>query len=257
LKYPQTRIVGGTAAAAGEFPWRVMLFVIDPATNSGGICGGTIISKNWVLTAAHCTMDMKSTHKIQVYYNTTVNAVTTGANAKMIVADRYIQHPSFSGTTLDSDLTLVHLPTPLPFGKNLNAACLPYAITEANLQGQTVQASGFGTTQAVKPDADNTSPPSNTLQRVDLPVLTTTECKTYLGSSVTNNMFCTYLPGKDTCQGDSGGGIDLNFNSRNYVVGVTSFGIGCAQTGYPGVYAKVSNFLPWIEQNTGESFCKP
>jgi hypothetical protein len=65
-------------------------------------------------------MDMQAGYKINVYYNSTSNSVTTATRGPMIVADRYIQHPSYSRTTLNNDLTLIHLPTPIPFGKNVS-----------------------------------------------------------------------------------------------------------------------------------------
>jgi len=121
-----------------------------------------------------------------------------------------------------------------------------------NLTGTYCVASGWGTTSS-----GGTQPMK--LQKVDLPVLTTKECQRYYGTSVTNNMICTYLPGKDTCQGDSGGSIDQKdpATGRYYNIGVVSWGVGCAGANQPGVYANVMNYLPWIEQTTAETFCKP
>jgi len=76
---------------------------------------------------------------------------------------------------------------------------------------------------------------------------------TKVGSKITDNMFCTYAPNKDACQGDSGG--PLNWVSkgtgRAYLVGITSWGVGCASENTPGVYTKVTNYLSWIQQYTG------
>jgi trypsin len=260
VKFPQTRIVGGTAAAPGEFPWRVLVFMYNPATGSGGICGGTIISPNWVVTAAHCTMDFQPGYKINVYYNTTSNPVTTGSQSAMIVSDRYVQNPTYNRNTLDNDISLIHLPTPIPYGLNVGPVCLPYSLQQPQTyQGFNVTASGYGTTQIVQAGVENNNPPSNTLQKVVLPVLTQTQCGPYYGTSqITPNMFCTFKPNYDTCQGDSGGSVDYQNPSNGlwYNIGVTSFGAGCATQNYPGVYARVSNYLTWIEATTGETYCK-
>jgi len=205
-------------------------------------------------------MDFQPGYKINIYYNSTGNPVTTpgGAGATLIVSDRYVQHPLYDRQTLDNDITLIHLSKPITFGKNVQAECLPFSLTAETFQGKTVQAAGWGTTKPVAINQQNTDSVASTLQRVDLPMITTPECNNYYKGGITNNMICTYNPGKDTCQGDSGGSIDYQnpANGLNYAVGVTSFGAGCAQTGYPGVYAKVSNYLPWIETTTADTFCK-
>jgi transmembrane serine protease 9 len=212
------------------------------------------------MTAAHCTMDMQATDKITIFYNTTANPVTGPApTAISVTADRYVQHPAFDRNTLDNDMTLVHLPTPIRFGRNVQPECLPFSLVNMDVSGKNVAAAGWGTTQQVAAGQQNNGQVSPNLLRVDLPVLTTAQCQQYYGASrITNNMICTYNPGKDTCQGDSGGSIDyLNpANNLNYAIGVVSFGVGCASTGYPGVYAKVVNYLPWIETTTADTFCK-
>jgi secreted trypsin-like serine protease len=250
-----TRIVGGVVTKTGEIPWRVLVFPNNPQTGRGGTCGGTIISPNWILTAAHCTMDIKPGEVIDIFVGAQANPLSSARSAS-IRADRYIQHPAFNRNNLDNDMALVHLPRPLTFRSNISPACLPFgALSRSEFQGATVLASGWGTTRPVPVGQDNNDRTSNTLLMVDLPVLTTSQCSRYI--RVTNNMICTYQPGKDTCQGDSGGSIDYqNSNGLYYSIGVVSFGYGCAQQNNPGVYAKVTQYLTWIEQTTRETFCK-
>jgi len=96
---------------------------------------------------------------------------------------------------------------------------------------------------------------SSVLLKVSLSMLSTETCmkNINIGSKITNNMLCAYTPGKDTCSGDSGGPLNWEDNntSQVYLVGIVSFGIGCAKDGYPGVYTKVTNYLNWIQQSTG------
>jgi secreted trypsin-like serine protease len=250
-----SRIVGGTQTKNGEFPWRVTVFVYDPATGRGGLCGGTIISASWIMTAAHCTMDMKTGYKISVFVGAQANPLTVGGGTRL-TTDKYVQHPAFDRNTMNNDITLVHLTTPLTFKSNVSPACLPWNYATSEFTGTSVVASGWGTTKPVAVNTANNDSPSNTLMSVVLPILDTAQCQKYLGSNVNSNMICTYNPGKDTCQGDSGGSIDWQNNGRYYTIGVVSFGFGCAQPNYPGVYTKVTKYLPWIQSTTADNFCK-
>jgi secreted trypsin-like serine protease len=94
------------------------------------------------------------------------------------------------------------------------------------------------------------------LKKVDLPVLGTSQCQKYYGTSVTTNMICTYSPGSDTCQGDSGGSIDYKdpTTGRYEDLGVVSWGVGCAGVDQPGVYTYLPNYLNWITTQSGKIF---
>lgn len=122
----------------------------------------------------------------------------------------------------------------------VSPACLPFSppLSTSDHDGATVLASGWGTTRPVPVNTQNNDPVSETLLEVSLPVLTTAQCRQY--QSLTVNQFCTYEPGKDTCQGDSGGSIDYRNpqNSFYYAIGITSFGSGCAQEKYVQNYSK-------------------
>ena len=89
------------------------------------------------------------------------------------------------------------------------------------------------------------------LHKVDVPFVSTDDCNaSYNGNgySITDGMICAGEEGKDSCQGDSGGPMVASVNGTSVLVGVVSWGIGCAQEGYPGVYARVANYVDWIEE---------
>ena len=89
------------------------------------------------------------------------------------------------------------------------------------------------------------------LQKVQVPFVPTEQCQSNYASSgyeITDGMICAGEKGKDSCQGDSGGPMISEGPEGKVLVGVVSWGIGCAREGYPGVYARVSNFADWIEE---------
>jgi len=251
-----TRIVGGEQTKTGELPWRVAVFIAD-SSGRGYLCGGTIISPNWVMTAAHCTSGATpASNTISVFTGAQANPVSVGSGTQYNV-DRWTQHPGYNSQTMDNDITLLHISKPIVMANNVSPVCLPWNLVNKDFSGTSVLASGWGTTKPVPINTKNTDPSSSTLMKVVLPVLTTTECREYM-PDLTDNMICTYKPGYDTCQGDSGGSIDYqSTNSFYYAIGVVSYGYGCAQTNAPGVYTKVINYLPWIQTTAaGENFCK-
>jgi len=244
------RIVGGQVAKVNEFPWRCYL-----KTNSYSFfCGCSIISNNWILTAAHCTqavMPLRDGDKLYAVIGDHDRSTSQETQSQQIEISNVYDHPQYDDQTMDNDMSLLKVRSQIVYGQTISPVCLPFAYANDDFSGTTVSASGWGTTS-------QGGQVSNQLREVDLPVLTTEQCSRYYPGQITENMICTYQPGKDTCQGDSGGSIDLQRNGRYYHIGVVSWGIGCARENNPGVYAKVTKYLDWIRQTTnGENFCQP
>lgn len=232
-----------------EFPWRCNLY----SPTMGVFCGATIISNSYVVTAAHCTAAVPAG---TVYYvdcgDHDITSNTESTNVVIQVA-QVMQHAQYNKETQDNDISVLRLQTPLTFSRNIQPICLPFNQVGQSVDGLTVTASGWGT-------VSSGGSQSVVLKKVDLPVLGTTQCQKYYGTSVTDNMICTYSPGSDTCQGDSGGSVDYKqpANGRYCLLGVVSWGVGCAGVNQPGVYAKTTNYLGWIAaQTTGTTFCRP
>lgn len=127
---------------------------------------------------------------------------------------------------------------------SVNRICLPHINDEYN-EGENVTVSGWG----VMSEGEGSI--SNVLNAVDVPVVTNEECKVAYGQRVNQDHVCAGLKqgGKDSCQGDSGGPLVRKRGGQSELVGVVSFGYGCAQAGSPGVYTKVSHYIDWIERN--------
>ena len=200
-------------------------------------CGGTLISSQHVLTAAHCTAG-----------NTASNlAVLVGEHRiddnsfTRIPVSAITDHPNYNSNTLDNDYSILTLSSPVSTSDMVRPACLPAGTSD--YAGRTATVSGWGTTSS-----GGNQP--TVLNDVQVTVQTNAQCNSAYGGSITGNMICAADAGKDSCQGDSGGPMVVEENGKYAVVGVVSWGYGCALPQYPGVYARVTSKLDWILQNT-------
>jgi len=230
------RIVGGELAADGEFPWQVSLRTV------GGIgqthfCGGSIIDKDWVLTAGHCCAGQLPLTMHVVAGGIQLNTFEDEEQTRNL--QKIIGHPNYDSNTISNDICLLHLQESLQFNDWVQPIALP-------TQGQEYEAgtectvTGWGTTS----EGGFILP--NKLHKVNVPVVSDEECNvSYSGTNpILDSMICAGLPegGKDSCQGDSGG----PFVCGEDVSGIVSWGVGCARPGYPGVYTQTSYFVDWI-----------
>ncbi|XP_071414096.1 trypsin I-P1-like isoform X1 [Pithys albifrons albifrons] len=218
------KIVGGYTCAEHSVPYQVSL-------NSGyHFCGGSLISSQWVVSAAHC---YKSRIQVQLGKH---NLALTESSQQFISSAKVIRHPGYSAYTLNNDIMLIKLATPAQLNKSVQTIPLP---TSGVAAGTTCLISGWGNTLS------NGNSYPDLLQCLKAPVLSDSECQDAYPGQITNSMMCVgFLEGgKDSCQGDSGGPVVCN----GQLQGVVSWGIGCAQRGYPGVYTRVYNFVPWIQ----------
>lgn len=248
IKYTGSRIVGGTFTTVHEYPWMVALV---GATTGTPFCGGTLIDNQWVLTASHC-LDGFSASDIVIRLGE--HQVDSGSETfhtiNSTVAEIFV-HEDYDEITVDNDIGLVKLSSPVTFTDQIAPACLPFKFPKATFNGRMATVTGWGTTTYQ-------GTVSNILQEISLPVVGKAQCENFssVAGSLTDNMFCTYEAGKDSCQGDSGGPLVYEQTGRQYLIGVVSWGKGCAQVDNPGVYAKVNNYLGWIEDKTSATFCK-
>lgn len=225
----KTFIVGGEEAAKGELP-----FMVSLQDSSGHFCGASLIKEDWVLTAAHCV------------YGGNPNQVLIGLHdrnkpgeAESFRPARVIRHPKYSSSTLDYDYALIRLD-----GKSKYE---PVALNSGEINGPTnFTTAGWGLTEERGDDLPNV------LRKVVVPHVDAAKCNKSYSGEITDRMVCAGLDqgGKDSCQGDSGGPLVENRGGKNYLVGVVSWGEGCARANKYGVYSKVTAVADWIDQNT-------
>jgi len=241
-KVVRTRIVGGQNAQKNEYPWQVGL-----VSNWGStpFCGGSLISSTTVVTAAHCATS-PSQFKVVVGDHD----VTQGDGEQRISVASWTSHPNYNSNNQDHDIAIIQLAQPVQFSDSVAPVCLPPS-SSSNYDGATATATGWGTLSS------GGSRPS-ILQEVDLTVLTNGECtrapNIYSSGQISNNMICASGPGKDSCQGDSGGPLVVHSGSFD-LVGVVSWGYGCAQSGAPGVYSRVTDQLDWVRGQMQGTAC--
>lgn len=188
------RIVGGKKARKGQFPWQVGI------ASSGSVdpwCGGTLLSEDWVLTAAHCVENVFSTTQIQVILGAH-DVVKNKPKAKVRSVAEIIMHEDYDTFTTNNDVALLKLASPITCGKRIAGACLAPVEPEA---GSKVTVSGWG---SLKYQGNSPSK----LMFVNVNVIDKDKCNDWYGGIIDDNtMICAGLVkgGKDSCQGDSGG----------------------------------------------------
>uniref|UniRef100_A0A803J2L4 Transmembrane serine protease 2 n=1 Tax=Xenopus tropicalis TaxID=8364 RepID=A0A803J2L4_XENTR len=228
--------VGGTKAASGNWPWHVGL-----RYKTGLLCGGSIISPKWIVTAAHCVYGSRSsTSGWKVFAGALTLPSYSDANGYSV--ERIIVFPGYNSSNNDNDIALMKLTDKITFNYNTQPVCLPNAgmFWEAGTQ---CWISGWGTTS----QGDNIA---RTLQYAEVQLVPSHVCNqshVYNGS-ITPSMLCADgLYGRiGSCQGDAGGPLVTKTNGTWWLVGDTSWGVGCAQPNKPGVYGNMAMFVEWI-----------
>uniref|UniRef100_A0A1A9V840 Peptidase S1 domain-containing protein n=1 Tax=Glossina austeni TaxID=7395 RepID=A0A1A9V840_GLOAU len=228
LKIDQ-RIIGGTAVTINSFPWQVSL-----QSSGEHFCGGAVYNENIVITAAHCLQDVKiSTLKVRVgssYWN---------SGGTLVAAAALKWHTNYDNLTQVNDVAIIRLATNLTFSSSVKPIQLA---TSDPVDNAAAVVTGWGRT-----DVGKYSRPSE-LRAIDVNIVSRVKCSSSRyghGLYVKPSMICTYANGKDHCYGDSGSPLV----SGGLMVGIVSWGYGCALPGYPGVYADIAYLRQWIVTN--------
>ncbi|XP_023783872.1 prothrombin isoform X2 [Cyanistes caeruleus] len=252
------RVVGGDDAEVGSSPWQVMLYKKSPQEL---LCGASLISDTWILTAAHCLFyppwdKNLSTNDILVRIGKHVRAKYEKNKEKIALLDKIIIHPKYNWKeNMDRDIALMHLKRPISFSDYIHPVCLPTkeVVQRLMLAGYKGRVTGWGNLKETW--ATNPSNLPTVLQQVNLPIVDQSTCKASTRVKVTDNMFCAgYSPDAlkrgDACEGDSGGPFVMKNpdDNRWYQVGIVSWGEGCDRDGKYGFYTHVFRLKKWIRK---------
>ncbi|XP_058487290.1 trypsin-like isoform X1 [Solea solea] len=234
------RIIGGFTATP-DLNYIVSLQNI----NGQHFCGGSLVHRYWVLTAAHCNIGAENMMIVAGDYSLNIFE----GYEQYAKPQRLITHPLYNKSSNNADIMLIKLRVPMLMNRYLSLSHLPRQGTGV-AEGHLCQVSGWGYSSL---DEGQTS---FTLQTVTVPIISNARCngsESYNGN-ITANMICAgfMTGGKDACKGDSGG--PLVCGGRAY--GIVSWGTGCGDAGFPGVYTAVSNFRRWIDQTIYGSFVR-
>ena len=267
------KIVGGVEAEIHEFPFMAALLI-----RGRQFCGGSLVSGQHVLTAAHCVVWMTGQHLRELRVVLGAHNVDTKNHVTKRVT-RKAHHRTYSASDNDFDVAILKLDSPVQFSDSIQAIQLPYSrahlnecfVSHSNISsfvleieeeyedyppknsynGVEATVAGWGTIYAGGPQ-------SAVLRKVQVLVVSNEACQRAYAphKTITPTMICASGPGRDTCQGDSGGPIfvcPLNKKtgeSRSYCtqIGITSWGRGCAEPAYPGVYTRITEVLAWVQE---------
>ncbi|XP_017781229.1 PREDICTED: trypsin-1-like [Nicrophorus vespilloides] len=251
----QPKIVGGGDALPGEFPWLVSI------TRRGGhFCGGSLITNRHVLTAAHCICsgvgnDILKPASIKVSLGQ--YDLRKESDAYEMTVSTITAHPEYKCNKVKSDIAILKLDQPISWTSKVLPACLPLGsddLAYRKYENILATVAGWGWTN----ENSSKGGRANILQKAKVNVLENERCRQWYKSQgkktkIQETQMCAghEQGGVDSCWADSGGPLMVDQSSQTMVIGVVSTGIGCARPYLPGIYTRVSDFIPWIQSQLG------
>uniref|UniRef100_A0A182MU69 Peptidase S1 domain-containing protein n=1 Tax=Anopheles culicifacies TaxID=139723 RepID=A0A182MU69_9DIPT len=249
---PLRRITNGQLAGTAQFPYQAVIYS-EAGDGYYSLCGGTILTNNYILTAAHCVtndLDQAVTGGI-VILGATNRDVFQSTQQRMTFGMAGIRvHPQYDSNSIRNDIATIRLDTPAVYNTYVKAIDLPALSDTRQFGGAEGTASGFGRTS-------DTSAPSSVLMYVRNPIMTNAQCNLYWSTTVVQAQNVCFDPtgGRSACHGDSGGPLTVVDAGRTLQIGIASFvsANGCT-SGAPSVWVRISYFRDWIRQNSDYVF---
>ncbi|KAH8299307.1 hypothetical protein KR044_000278 [Drosophila immigrans] len=266
-----TRITNGREALKHEFP--SMVGLRDISSNLPILCGGSIISDRFIVTAAHCTdrqpiasrlVAIVGVHDLSLQGQFSINFLllsqllslpffTVGESmfASQYAIQSIFRHPEYSSLRVTNDIALLQTVRRFVWSRGVAPICLPFRQAPSGEAFEAVDIAGWGVLSFG-------SAKSNTLQKAQVMTINNSDCSASYNTSIAANQICTFDHtglGQDSCQFDSGGPVILRQRSRMFLLGVISYGRACGQRYGIGVNTRISSHLNWIRSYVGGSVC--
>ncbi|XP_047635953.1 prostasin isoform X1 [Phacochoerus africanus] len=246
----QGRITGGSNSDPGQWPWQVSINY-----NGDHVCGGSLVSDQWVLSAAHCFPRDHSTSGYEVKLGAhQLDSYSSSMTVRTVA--QVVSHPSYLQEGSQGDIALLQLNSPVTFSRYIWPICLP-AANASFPNGLQCSVTGWG---HVAPSVSLQRP--RTLQQLEVPLISRETCNCLYNIDakpdephfIQQDMLCAgYVKGgKDACQGDSGGPLSCPAGGHWYLAGIVSWGDACGAPNRPGVYTLTSTYASWIQHNVAE-----
>jgi len=249
----EPRIVGGTAATPGEYPFMSALVWSDVGNARAGLrCGASMLDSEWFLTAAHCTEN----HDPEEFDVVVGRHTLTDPSGERIAVAEIHEHPDWDTDTYENDIALLRVAVPATAGAPVYWATDTLADWFA--AGTVGTVIGWGLTENNPPGTGFGA--QDVMREVEVPIRTASECTASVppGEFFAAAMICAgeTAGGVDSCQGDSGGPMVVPEGDRWRQVGIVSWGYGCADPGDYGFYTRLATYDQWIVDTTGFTTCE-
>ncbi|XP_025016329.1 serine proteinase stubble isoform X2 [Tetranychus urticae] len=246
-----SKIVGGANARFGEVPWQAAV-VKRQYFNQKISCGGALINNKWVVTAAHCVYKTPATNLRLRLGDYNLRGQTEKFTHEEFGVKRKVVNEDYNPATYQNDIALLELSHEVEFKQHIIPVCLP--AKGENFTGSMATVTGWGRTTYGVPAS------LGVLQKVDVEIIDSNTCQQWMKSvgrreTIYSNMLCAGYKegGKDSCQGDSGSPLTFKSDGKSVLIGLVSWGVGCARPNLPGVYTRVSEYVDWISIHTKDS----
>ncbi|XP_024072007.1 prostasin-like [Terrapene carolina triunguis] len=249
-----SRIIGGQDAQEGRWPWQVSVQV-----NGAHICGGSLISAQWVVSAAHCFEPSVPYSKYQLVLGAH-QLLPLSPKPVLAEVQEIVSHLSYNDKSFVADIALVRLKKPVESTQFIWPISLPGASRQFPV-GNMCSVTGWGRVEVTKP-----LPRPQTLQELKVPIISTATCNDRYNTLIPHSplgperikgdMICAgYMDSnKGFCNGDSGGPLACQQDGTWYLAGVVSWfmtrnvsGIVCSHPTFPGVFTRVTAYDTWIQ----------
>ncbi|XP_020298514.1 chymotrypsin-2-like [Pseudomyrmex gracilis] len=230
--FPNSHIVGGSDAPDGRYPHQVSL---RRSKNNNHFCGGAIISKRYVITAAHCLQRLTDPSEIHV----AVGSNYLDTPRAIYQVKKYIKHPNYNSLLNIDDIGLIRVAKSIKFNDDTSTIALP--TVDNNYDNYSLKVTGWGRLWT-------DGPRPNRLQQVTVKGYSQKKCNKFYKNNIIESHICTFTrEGKGMCNGDSGGPLVAD----DVLVGIVSYGTSPCGSGFPDVFTRVFHYRAWIKSHTG------